>query len=202
MKISSSRHQRTSGQILAEACIGLSLMVFAWIVISYSLYLANYQIRTEMAARYAAWYQGNSSGTAATAAQLDQYFFFQANLSTVIPQQPDDIVDALAGLNNTNSTSYSGGDGGDGNGPFKVEVTFGPNSLNSTTNPFPFSLVSSDVHVPFMPASTFSISSVNSTCQWDGDSDTWSSWKSAGDGIWDAIKTEAGSAGSFFSSLF
>jgi hypothetical protein len=203
MKIFPSLRQRTSGQILAEACNGLSLMVFVWIIITYSLYLANYQIRAEMAARYAAWYQGNNNGTAATAAQLDQYFFFQGGLSTVTPQTADGIVDALAGINNTNtSSSYASGDGSGGNGPFKVQVTFGVSSLNSSTNPYPFSMVSSDLKIPFMPSSTFSLTSVNATCQWDGDSDTWNSWTSAGEGIWNTISSEAGSAGSFFSSLF
>ncbi len=68
MKLLSSRHHVASAQILAEAAIGLSLMTFAWILIAYSLYLANYKIRTEMAARYAAWYQANNGGTAATRA--------------------------------------------------------------------------------------------------------------------------------------
>jgi hypothetical protein len=183
---------------MAEAAIGLSLMAFVWMILVYSLYLADNQIRTEMAARYAAWYQGNNNGTAPSAADIDKYFFFQSGLTHVNQLQAALIPDALAGLNTTNSVSDSSG----GNGPFKVQITFGVSSLNNNTNPFPFNLLNPSVQVPFMPTNLVSVCSVNSTCQWDGDSDTWSSWSDAAKGIWNTISGNAGSAGAIFSKLF
>jgi len=56
-----------TGQMMPEACIGLALMAFVWVVSAYSLFMANNSIRTEMAARYAAWYQGASGGSAVSA---------------------------------------------------------------------------------------------------------------------------------------
>lgn len=174
---------------MAEACIGLALMVFTWIIITYSLFLANNQIRTEMAARYAAWYQGNNNGSAPNPSDIDNYFFFQSGLSAVNPQTAALIPDALAGNSPTNAVN----DDTSGNGPFKVQITFGPTTTPSSSSPFPFSLLST--HVPYMTDSMMAYS-VNSTCQWDGDSDTWNTWTSVGEGLWNTVKNNAGSVGS------
>ena len=197
MKLPVASCRRSSGQILTEACIGLALMTFVWIVITYSLYLGNNQIRAEMAARYAAWYQGNNSGTLPAASAIDTYFFPQSGLTTVTPLQPALIPDALSG--HAPSGNASTNDGTSGNGPFKVKITFGVTDPNSTNNPFPFDLL--QTQVPFMTNSMM-IYSVSSSCQWDGDSDTWNSWKSAIEGIWNTLSANAGSAGSIFSGLF
>jgi len=196
MKLLVASHRRCSGQILAESCIGLALMVFAWIIITFSLFMANNQIRTEMASRYAAWYQGNNNGTLPSASDIDKYFFFQSGLSTVTNLTPALIPDALAGLNTTNAVN----DSSDGNGPFKVRVSFGPTDPNNSANPSPFNMLTT--HVPFMTNSMMSIYSVNSTCQWDGDSDTWNSWSAAAKGIWNTISANAGSAAGIFSGMF
>jgi hypothetical protein len=191
MKLLSSRRHRASAQVLAEACIGLSLMTFAWILIAYSLYLANYRIRTEMAARYAAWYQANS-GTAATPAQLDQYFFYQSGLSSVQNVSPALIGQVIEGNMPTNAATYSTGS----SQPVKAEVTFGVSSLDNTSNPFPFNLLNSNVRVPLMPSSTLSTFQVNSACQWDDDADCWTNASSAFSGLWNTL---TGDLGSFFS---
>lgn len=202
MKLLVAPDRRRSGQIMAEACIGLALMVFAWIIITYSLFLANNQIRTEMAARYAAWYQGNNIGNNNNAlpdkSDIDKYFFFQSGLSTVTPLTPALIPDALSG--NMPSSNANTNDGTSGNGPFKVQITFGVSDPNSSANPFPFSLLTT--HVPYMTNSMMSVYSVNSSCQWDGDSDTWNTWTAAGKGIWNTISGNAGAAGAIFSKLF
>ena len=87
-----------------------------------------------------------------------------------------------------------------GNGPFKVRVSFGPTDPNNSANPSPFNMLTT--HVPFMTNSMMSIYSVNSTCQWDGDSDTWNSWSAAAKGIWNTISANAGSAAGIFSGMF
>jgi hypothetical protein len=193
MKLLSSRRHIASAQILAEAAIGLSLMTFAWILIAYSLYLANYKIRTEMAARYAAWYQANNGGTAATGAQLDQYFFYQSGLSGVTNLSPILIGQVIEGEMPTNAGNYSSGDGSE---PFRSQVSFGVSSLDNTANPFPFNLLNSNVKVPLMPSSTLSTFSVNSTCQWDDDSDCWTNASQAVSGVWNTLLNDLGS---FFS---
>jgi hypothetical protein len=166
MKTFHSRSRDCSGQFLAEACIGLALMTFTWIIMTYSLFMANNQIRTAMAARYAAWYQGANNGTQATKGQIDQYFFFQA-LSTVTPQtavQPP-LISQIPVI-----SSLLTSDGTAANGPFKVGVSFGVPDTSSTV--FPFSMLKT--HVPFMPNSEITnILSVNSSAQWDGIADTW-----------------------------
>ena len=185
---------------MAEACIGLALMAMVWIVLTYSLYLADNHIRTEMAARYAAWYQGNNNGAVASASDIDKYFFFQSGLTTVTTLTPALIPDALSGNMPSGNTSTKDGTGG--NGPFKVQITFGVSTLNCNTNPFPFDLLGPNVRVPFMSTNLNTVCSVNSSCQWDGDSDTWNSWTEAAKGIWNTIKDNAGAAGSIFSKLF
>jgi len=200
MKLLVASYRRHAGEIMAEACIGLSLMAFVWMIMVYSLYLADNQIRTEMAARYAAWYQGNNNGTVVSASDIDKYFFFQSGLTTVTTLTPALIPDALSGTMPSGKTATK--DGTSGNGPFKVQITFGVSSLNNNTNPFPFNLLNPSVQVPFMPTNLVSVCSVNSTCQWDGDSDTWSSWSDAAKGIWNTISGNAGSAGAIFSNLF
>lgn len=185
MKILSSIRRKISGQVLAEACIGLCLMTFTWILISYSMYLGTYSIRTEMAARYAAWFQANNGGTAATSAQLDQYFFFQPNLSTVTGLTPALIGDVIEGNMPTNASTYSDGDGSK---PFKVQVTFGPTTTPTTSSPFPFNLLSSGGAVPLMPTNSLSVYSVNSACQWDDDSDLWTNASQAAEGVWNSLE--------------
>jgi hypothetical protein len=173
MKPINSSNKKESGQMMAEACIGLALMALAWILISYSLFLANNDIRTEMAARYAAWHQGASGdGTAVIASQVDQYFFFQSGLSTVSNVPPALIGDVITG----NMPD----------GPFKVKVAFGVSDPNSSSNPFPFNMLKT--HVPFMPDSMMATYSVSSTCQWDGTGETWRSPGKALEGIWNTLK--------------
>jgi hypothetical protein len=190
MKILYSRRQNCSGQVMAEACIGLALMTFVWIIVTYSLFMANNQIRTVMAARYAAWYQGaNNSGTIATASQMDQYFFYQSGLSTVTKENPKtagDIISAIIpiGLPKSVTQIFDLNDGTDANGPFKVSVSFGVQNANSTT--FPFSMLKT--HVPFMPDSTMTVLSVKSSAQWDGIADTWNTAGQALGVIWNALK--------------
>jgi hypothetical protein len=188
MKILCDRHKGECGQIMGEACIGLSLMTFAWILISYCLYMANNQIRTEMAARYAAWYTGNNGGTLPSTTQIDQYFFFQSGLSSVKTITPpvtlSDILSQMTGgLIPSQYLSFLDlSDGTSANGPFKVQVSYGVSDPSVSTNPFPFSVL--QAQVPFMPKTTLPIYSVNSTCQWDGDGDTWNSFSA----MWGLIK--------------
>ena len=54
------RSRRTlAGSILAEAAIGLFLLVFVWLLVCYVNYMCDKRIRTNMAARYSAWLSGN-----------------------------------------------------------------------------------------------------------------------------------------------
>lgn len=190
MKIWSSIRRKVSGQVLAEACIGLSLMTFTWIMISYSLYMANYSIRTEMAARYAAWYQANDNGTAVTPAQLDQYFFFQSGLSSLTNINPPALIgNVIEGNMPTNAASYSNGDGSQ---PFMVSVGFGV-TTPQTTSPFPFNLFSAGVQVPLMPSNSLSVYQVYSICQWDDDCDVWTNASQAFSGLWNTIESSVSS---------
>jgi len=205
MKIICAQRRGENAQIMVEACIGLSLMVFTWILVSYSLYMANNQIRTEMAARYAAWYTGNNNGSLPSTTQIDQSFFFQSGLSTVTSQTPvtmSQFVSQLSGgLIPSQFLSFLNlSDGTSANGPFKVQVSYGVTDPSSSDNPFPFSIL--QTHVPFMTNSMMSVYSVNSTCQWDGDSDTWNTASQAWGLITTFLTNAFNSFVSAISSLF
>jgi len=169
---------------MAEACIGLALMAFTWIIGTYALFMAENKVRTAMAARYAAWYQGaNGNGTLPTTAQIDEGFFQQAGVSTVTDVTPQaaevPVLNIPLGFN----------DGTAANGMFKVQVTFGVSSLASA-NQYPFVLL--NTQVPYMPSSALTNAfSVQSSCQWDGVGDTWTTAGQALSAIWNELKSLA-----------
>jgi hypothetical protein len=179
MKISISSTARSRGQVLTEAAIGLSLVTFAWIVVTYCLFMANNHIRAEMAARHAAWYKG-TTGNDMTQAQLDQMFFFQTNVAKVVYSQGEGIG-SLIGL----------GSGGpsflDENGfPTKATVTFGPSDAAHATE-FPFDLL--NTQVPFMPSSMLTNAlSVSATSQWDHVGETWTTADKALSAVFNTLK--------------
>jgi len=186
MKILRSRRQSRRGQFLAEACIGLALMVAVWIILTYTLFLADNHIRTAMAARYAAWYKG-AGGSGLDGTKLDTLFFYQTGLSKVEYAQGDGIGNLVMG---DNTPSFSDGDGW----PTKAKVTFGVTDVSDTSNPFPFNMVKTKV--PFIPdADVTPVISVSSVCQWDQDSETWTTPGAALSGLWNMLK---GIVSSFF----
>jgi hypothetical protein len=168
---------------MTEACLGLAMMTFTWIMMTYSFYMGNNQIRSLMAARYAAWFAGagftdsSDTPTEVTAAQLDQLFFFEPGLSKVETLQEDGIGSLLPG----DASKFFA----DAEGPFKRKVTFGLTDLNGST-PFPFDLLKTGV--PFMPSSMVTNGlSVSSSCQWDAVGATWRSAGAALKGILDSF---------------
>ena len=188
MKISYSRHQELFGAILAEACIGLALLTFTWIIISYSLYMGDNHIRTAMAARHAAWLRGEKGGDVSdkskepTAADIEGWFFYEKDLTQVSFSRGELPLETLMG---GDRDKYGGKAG---KGPYLAKVTYGiqPDDLSSTTT-FPFTLLKT--HVPFMPSSLMgNVLSVSSTCQWDEVGNPWKTWAEALSGLWDQLK--------------
>jgi hypothetical protein len=168
---------------MTEACLGLAMMAFTWIMMTYSFYMANNQVRSLMAARYAAWFAGagftdsSDTPTEVTPSQLDQLFFFQPGLSKVDTTNSAGIGSLLPG----NASRFFT----DAKGPFKRQVTFGLTDLNGPT-PFPFDLLKTGV--PFMPNSMLTnCLSVSSSCQWDAVGATWRSPGAALKGILDSF---------------
>ena len=180
MKTRFSSWPNCSGQVLTEACIGLSLVTFAWIVITYSLFMANNHIRAEMAARHAAWYKG-TTGTEMTSAQLDQMFFYQANVAKVVYSQGEGIG-SLIGLSG-NGPSFLDEDGF----PTKATVTFGPSDAAHATQ-FPFDLL--NTQVPFMPNSLLTnCLSTSASSQWDHVGETWTTPDKALSAVFNSLKS-------------
>jgi hypothetical protein len=170
-----------SGQVITEAAIGLALMTFAWILMSYSCYMGTNAIRTCMASRHAAWLKG-ATGNTPSPEQIDQNFFFQTGLSKVESLPPVKIADLF-----TDSASKDQkGFGGKGQGPFLVKVSYGVSDLDSATQ-FPFDLLKAKV--PFMPALPTNVLSVNSSCEWEETSDTWNTAGQAVSGVLDTLKS-------------
>ena len=199
MKIIRSRRCSNSGSIMAEACIGLALMAFAWIIITYSLYMADNKIRTEMAARHAAWYFGATQGKQITADEIDRCFFYQSGVSNIKYTQGKGISDLFGSSGGGSvpppASTYAGFNG------VMATVTYGPKNPHNTDNPFPFSLL--NTHVPFMPDSFLTnCTSVSSSCQWDIVGDTWSTPSKAWAGIMGILKAAFGVVGSVAGKLF
>jgi hypothetical protein len=170
-----------SGQMLPEAAIGLSLVVFVFLLSSYSLFISLNYTRTAMAARHAAWFHGQSGGNM-TPAQADQWFFYQSGLSK---------VEYSAGIPISGLVSLSGDKktyGEAGSGPVLAKVTFGPKDAASATK-YPFTLMKT--HVPFMPDSMLEGGlSVKNSCQWDEIRDTWTSPGKALQGVFNMLKSQ------------
>src|SRR5580765_7232713 len=80
-----------SGSILTEACIGLALLVFTWVVVAYHTFMTDNRIRTAMASRHAAWMVAKTPGmdAARLKAEITSDFFYQTNV-TVTRDQPVD----------------------------------------------------------------------------------------------------------------
>jgi hypothetical protein len=179
MKTRFSSRRCCRGQVLAEACIGLSLVTFAWIMITYSLFMANNHIRTEMAARHAAWYKG-TTGNDMTPAQLDQMFFYQSNVAKVVYSQGEGIGSVI-GLGG-NGPSFLDEPGF----PTKATVTFGPIDAAHATQ-FPFDLL--NTQVPLMPNSMLTnCLSVSASSQWDHVGETWNTPGAALSAVFNSLK--------------
>lgn len=172
------RRDPCSGQVLAESCIGLALMVLVWILVVFTTYMGTNQIRTAMACRHAAWLKGSEGGTASTA-QLDQWFFYDTGLSKVEYLNGLGVGDLFGTVSGDRKT-YS-----DAGQAVMARVTYGVANTNSL-NKFPFVLLKSQV--PLMPRPMMDQAlSVNTSCQWDEVGNTWTTWAEALKGIWNAI---------------
>ena len=164
-----------SGAVLVEACIGLSLMVFAWILMSYSSYLGTNHIRTAMAARHAAWKQGMmGSDGSPTVEEIEREFFYETGLTRLELRKAPGLGSLVTG-NSHGSKMANAGDG-----PYIASVTYGPEDLDSTTV-FPFNMMK--VTVPFAGPTRLSIFEVKTECQWEEIGDTWDSLASAAAGL-------------------
>jgi hypothetical protein len=161
-----------SGAVLAEACIGLALMVFFWILLTYSCYLGTNHIRTAMACRYVAWLKGqNPDGPNPTVENLERAFFFEAGLLKLEFAQGEGITDILS----QGGDRYKLSAGNSPKGPFAARVTFGVTEDNrEAMAKFPFSAM--EVRLPFMAENaSLGITAFSSECQWDSTGDTWTS---------------------------
>jgi hypothetical protein len=151
---------------MAEAAIGLALLTFVWIVVSYVNYMGINRIRTNMAARHSAWL--SSHGADPTANGLITSNFFVGNDAN--------LVTVSLPVKNTMSFFGVGFD------LSKVDlltpapelysntVSFGANNVDSSS-PFPFNLLV--VNVPYMPTNTLQsftyFTMVSSHCAWPAD---------------------------------
>ncbi|MDR3457097.1 MAG: hypothetical protein P4N60_06595 [Verrucomicrobiae bacterium] len=151
------RPPTAAGAILAEACIGLALLVFLWILVSYVTYMSNNRIRTVMAARDSAWLSGNGQNPTAQGSIAGSFFsgddvnVAQVQSSVRVPLSPGNPYFTPAVCSNS--------------------VTFGMSvsDLKQSTQ-FPFVLM--NMQVPFMPeAMLTNFTSVSGHCAWPADVD-------------------------------
>jgi len=181
-----------SGQVMVEAVVALALLMFVWIAVAFTTYMSTNHIRTAMAARHAAWLQGN--GATVSAGIIATNFFFQPEMVTLESGQGVGIGGLMNGTNVADMETFSEGS----HGPFVARVTFGnpddtvesgPAFIQSATT-FPFIVLRSQV--PFMPPSLMSeFLTVKSHCQWDEVGETWTDWETALKGVLNTFKSEA-----------
>jgi hypothetical protein len=168
-----------SGEILAEAAIGLSLLVFVWILVLYVSYMCNNRLRTNMAGRYSAWLSGNGVDPTANNGAIIAANFFMGDDTKLVEVAPS----ATSGISVFGITLPSiSGIPGLVPDICSNSVTFGmPLSQVSETANFPFILMNSQV--PYMPSTVLSnFTIVTSHSAWPADiTETYSDtlWQSA-----------------------
>ena len=179
-----------SGQVMVEAVIALSLLVFAWIIFTFSTYMSTNQIRTAMAARHAAWLKGNGEDPSTEA--IASNFFYQAELVNVEVGKGSGIGDLIGGSKVAEMDEFADAD----EGPYAARVTFGITTADvASVTSFPFTLMRTEL--PFMPPSLMTeFLQVESTCQWDDVGETWTDWEKALSGVlktfWNEVKSALG----------
>jgi hypothetical protein len=156
---------------MAEAAIGLSLIVFVWILITYVNYMCNNRIRTNMAARFSAWLSGNGVNPTANES-IASYFFLNndTNFAMICPSAQNGLTVVGFSLGSLGPI----GDAMDLN-LCSNSVTFGTNYLQVNANaPFPFDML--EASVPFMPPEMLTnCTLVSGHCAWPNNvSDTYS----------------------------
>ncbi len=160
------RRQNLAGQILTEAAIGLALIVFVWMLVTYVSYMCNNRIRTNMAARYSAWLSGNGVDPTTDSGIIIATNFFMGNDTNWVVVAPSDksgisvfgiTLPSIPGIPGLVPEIHSN------------SVAFGisPDQVSGTTV-FPFTFM--NVHVPFMPSTLLTnFTMVSSFAAWPAD---------------------------------
>jgi hypothetical protein len=182
---------------MAEACIGIALLTFIWMLFSFVCYLSNNQIRTVMAARHAAWMMGHNQQPTA-AALADSFGFDNAGLVQLNPPPKSfdlSVANAVSG-----NIDYGTSDGA--NSAWLVTVSYGITTNDvKTTSIYPFTLL--NTHVPLMPDLMLNYSIVQSQCAWPANTDDqWQDATNAFKEIIQLILNEAGGLIKWIGSLF
>ena len=179
------RLPRDSGQVLTEACIGLALLAFTWITLSFVSYMSNNHIRTLMAARHGAWLKGNSADL-----DLVRTQFFPGDDQSLVTVSSHSSALSIAGALSGGATSASQNVPGS-DGSWIVTVSFGMTPEELARNPrFPFNWMNTTV--PFMPKSMLeNWLTVESQAAWPADcNNTWQSFSEAVSGMWGLLVNE------------
>ena len=197
-------NESRSGQAMIEACLGIALLTFVFVLVGVSTFMSNNRIRTAMAARHAAWMHGadlydNSAQNREylNNVNIDNWFFFpskDAHLS--IPQQGRLNIDPTR---HTQVAQLPGTSSGlrlqnlplhtiSVDAQAKIadilqeaktlpayQVSYGLQSPDHFAG-FPYNLLRTDV--PFMPTPLVtSLLNFDSVCQWEPVSNPWAQEK-------------------------
>ena len=161
---------------MAEACIGLALLSFVWILISYTSFMTTNRIRTAMAARHAAWRVAKEGvNPQSISKEINDDFFFNSFATVEKGNAPINHAGSIGVPILAVPLIPLHGIITDSSAPNRTRVKFGINlaDLNSPSVSYPFSLM--NTHVPFMTNSLLAgLLSVNSQCQWATIKDVWS----------------------------
>jgi hypothetical protein len=182
-----------AGQVLAEACVGLALLTFVWILFSFVGYMSNNHLRTLMASRYAAWLSGNDQDP--QGASIPQQFFYGDDTNLVTVQSAGLTLSLTGAITGSLPSQAPTELAQQGQNAWQDTVTFGLqlDSVANTTK-YPFTLMNSQV--PFMTNSLLTnFTLVSSSDAWPADvQNSWQNLGQAIEGVLSALLGEADSA--------
>ena len=190
-----------SGQAMVEASIGLSLMVFVFIMIAIITYMMHHHTRTIMAARHAAWIGANleddydSGGVMTTVLGLIKSgFFYDTDLVRIVPGAfGEESFFSLGEL--VENPPVAGAF-------YRIEYGLDPADPDTYIAPedVPFPLNLYEVKAPLMAdnekiyedgfASETRLGIVHGQCKWNSTVDTWQCFGDLGSGLVDALTDE------------
>ncbi|MDA0322186.1 MAG: hypothetical protein O2923_05655 [Verrucomicrobia bacterium] len=193
--------QDDSAQAMVEASIGLSLMVFVFLMIGIICYMMQHHTRTIMAARHAAWIGANleedySSGSvlASVRALIQDGFFYEQELVRVVPGAFGEETLLSLGEFIDNPTVAGAF--------YRIEYGLDPANPGAYIDPdqVPFPLNLYEMKLPFVAeeekiyeegfASAEHLGIVHGQCKWNATADTWTCLGDLGDGLVNALTDE------------
>ncbi len=181
------------GQAIVEAVLGMSLLSLAWILFTFSGFMAGNGVRCVSAARHMAWMKGNGLEPNQEAIAAD-FFGYTNEVTIAVAEREIDSDDPL------DDSSDSGDDGGSGFSITSIlakiiiwappvwacEARYGIDNISEGTR-YPYTLL--NARLPFMREDALMTSwlKVEAHCEWERVNETWDDPGDVLEALWDGI---------------